>query len=269
MSDLHELLPVIPSKIGAEPVQTVNARDLHGFLEVQAKFSDWIKYQIDAFEFAQDVDFVVIPVNVADATAFGGFRKAIDYHITLDMAKEVSMVSRTKKGKEARQYFIACEKFAQGVLNAPAYASPPPLLPSAIGRAMIDDMLYISRMLKVPDSYAIGIAASQAAQVTGLPWDRLLTQAAAMNDVPEEEMMLEPTELGKRFGGISARAMNLQLAALGLQSKATGSWEPTEAGKPMSIRHAWSDGPKTGYNLKWNVAAIAKLLQPSDSDEDR
>lgn len=161
------------------------------------------------------------------------------------------------------------EAYYGDVSRTPIYSAPPPLLPSAIGRAMIDDMLYISRMLKVPDSYAIGIAASQAAQVTGLPWDRLLTQAAAMSDVPEEEMMLEPTELGKRFGGISARAMNLQLAALGLQSKATGSWEPTEAGKPMSIRHAWSDGPKTGYNLKWNVAAIAKLLQPSDSDEDR
>ena len=34
----------------------------------------------------------------------------IDYAITIDMAKELSMLSKTKKGKEARKYFIECEK---------------------------------------------------------------------------------------------------------------------------------------------------------------
>ena len=34
----------------------------------------------------------------------------IEYHITLDMAKELSMVERNEKGKQARKYFIECEK---------------------------------------------------------------------------------------------------------------------------------------------------------------
>lgn len=37
----------------------------------------------------------------------------IDYEITIDMAKEISMIQRSEKGKQARQYFIQCEKFIQ------------------------------------------------------------------------------------------------------------------------------------------------------------
>lgn len=34
----------------------------------------------------------------------------IDHAISIDMAKEISMIQRTEKGKIARQYFINCEK---------------------------------------------------------------------------------------------------------------------------------------------------------------
>lgn len=37
----------------------------------------------------------------------------IDYEITVDMAKELSMIQRSEKGKQARQYFIQCEKIIQ------------------------------------------------------------------------------------------------------------------------------------------------------------
>jgi len=69
-------------------------------------FSTWIKHRIDAFEFAEGSDFVFSPVL---GTGNRG-RPAKDYHLTLDMAKELSMVERNAKGKEARQYFIECER---------------------------------------------------------------------------------------------------------------------------------------------------------------
>lgn len=98
----NALIPITAGTIGGEPIQTVNARDLHAFLEVKSEFRHWIKNRIDDFGFTQDVDFV--------AGNFLPGSERIDYFVSLDMAKELSMVERTRKGKQARQYFIECER---------------------------------------------------------------------------------------------------------------------------------------------------------------
>ena len=77
-------------------------------LEVETKFADWIKRRIEEYEFVQDVDFC--HVLKFEKMEQGGQRKSVDYFLTIGMAKELSMVERNAKGKEARKYFIACEK---------------------------------------------------------------------------------------------------------------------------------------------------------------
>jgi len=79
-------------------------------------------------------------------------------------------------------------------------------------------------------------------------------------DIKEKEVMLEPTELGKVFE-ISAQAMNKKIAALGLQTKETGSWEPTNKGISICTRHSWIKEGKSGYNYKWNKSKIEELIQ--------
>lgn len=79
-------------------------------------------------------------------------------------------------------------------------------------------------------------------------------------DIKEKEVMLEPTELGKVFE-ISAQAMNKKIAALGLQTKETGSWEPTDKGAGICTRHSWTKEGKSGYNYKWNKSKIEELIQ--------
>lgn len=96
------LITISESTLGEGSVQTVNARELHAFLEVKSEFRNWIKNRINDFGFTQDVDFI--------AGNFLPGSERIDYHVTLDMAKELAMVERSAKGKEARQYFIAVEK---------------------------------------------------------------------------------------------------------------------------------------------------------------
>ena len=88
---------------------TVNARDLHAFLEVQTKFTTWIQRRIEEYGFTQGIDFTASQNWEASETKTYGQGK-IDYFITLDMGKELAMVERNAKGKEARKYFIACEK---------------------------------------------------------------------------------------------------------------------------------------------------------------
>lgn len=103
------LIPLSNEQIGDSLVQTVNARELHSFLEVGKVFAAWIQDRIQQYAFIEDVDYVITVSKT-------GIRKNViqkDYFLSLDMAKELSMVERNQKGKEARQYFIRCEKRAQ------------------------------------------------------------------------------------------------------------------------------------------------------------
>lgn len=109
------LIPVNQSQVGDDLVQTVNARELHEFLGVGKVFAAWIQDRIQQYEFVDGVDYVVTVSKT-------GIRKNVtqkDYFITLDMAKELSMVERNAKGKQARQYFIQCERVAKSPNNNP------------------------------------------------------------------------------------------------------------------------------------------------------
>jgi anti-repressor protein len=106
----QKLIPVFTGTLAGISTQLVDARLLHTFIESKQQFSDWIKKRIKTYEFIQGVDFIVINNFMKDETAFGGKRKVIDYHLTLDMSKELSMLENNQKGKEARRYFIECEK---------------------------------------------------------------------------------------------------------------------------------------------------------------
>jgi anti-repressor protein len=86
---------------------TVNARDLHAFLGVGKVFANWIKDRIEQFGFVEHQDFVVI-AEIGNNPKSGPPLK--QYYLSLDMAKELSMVERNERGKQARQYFIECEK---------------------------------------------------------------------------------------------------------------------------------------------------------------
>ena len=89
--------------------QLVSGRELHEFLEVRTTYTRWFERMAE-YGFTENVDFTVIAKNVRDETAFGGTRKLTDHAMKLDMAKEISMIQRTEKGKQARQYFIQVEK---------------------------------------------------------------------------------------------------------------------------------------------------------------
>ena len=87
----NSLIPVFESTINNQVVQTVDARELHQFLEVRSRFNDWIQRQIEFYSFRQDVDFITIL-----SRKYSPPRK--DYHVTVRMAKELAMVERNEKG---------------------------------------------------------------------------------------------------------------------------------------------------------------------------
>lgn len=117
---MANLIQVSNNKISDSEVKTVNARELHQFLEVKSRFNDWINNRIRDFGFLENQDFVTVTKNLVS----GGSQKEI--YLSIDMAKELSMVERNEKGKQARQYFIDMEKVAKStdpmmLLNDPVY----------------------------------------------------------------------------------------------------------------------------------------------------
>lgn len=88
-------------------IKTVNARDLHEKLGVGKKFTDWIKYRIEQYGFIEGKDFIPI-LGIST-----GGRPSTEYHVTINMAKELSMVENNERGRMFRQYFIDCEERLQ------------------------------------------------------------------------------------------------------------------------------------------------------------
>ncbi|WP_270228403.1 ORF6C domain-containing protein [Lactococcus garvieae] len=85
----------------------VSGRELHEFLEVGTRYSIWFDRMVE-YGFTENTDYLAIVQK--RTTAQGNQTEYIDHALKLDMAKEISMIQRTAKGKEARQYFIQVEK---------------------------------------------------------------------------------------------------------------------------------------------------------------
>lgn len=82
---------------------TVLARDLHDFLEVKTAFKDWFPRMCE-YGFSEGTDFCSF------LSESSGGRPAQDAQLTIEMAKEICMLQRNERGKQARQYFIQLEK---------------------------------------------------------------------------------------------------------------------------------------------------------------
>ena len=95
--------------IEREGRQLVSGRELHEFLEIRTKYKDWFPRMVE-YGFEEEIDFIMVAQKRATNNLKNPVTTVIDHAISIDMAKEISMIQRTEKGKIARQYFINCEK---------------------------------------------------------------------------------------------------------------------------------------------------------------
>lgn len=130
---MTNLIKISNNKISNFEVQTVSARELHDFLEVKSRFNDWINNRIRDFGFVENQDFVTVTKNLVS----GGSQKEI--HLSIDMAKELSMVERNEKGRQARQYFIEMEKIAKRQIQELKIALPDFTNPAESARAWAEE----------------------------------------------------------------------------------------------------------------------------------
>lgn len=118
---MNELLKVCIND-NQEPV--ISGRMLHEFLEVKTAYKDWFPRMCE-YGFVEGQDFNPLK---NEQVRFEGNREVVreitDHIIRIDMAKEVSMIQRTEKGKQARQYFIEVEKKFKATPALPDFTNP-------------------------------------------------------------------------------------------------------------------------------------------------
>lgn len=103
--------------------KAVSARDLYNFLGCTERFQSWFDRQLQ-YGFSDGVDFT--SVKTFTVVNNGAEKPLEDYAMTINMAKEVSMIQRSEKGKLARRYFIACEEKLKEVMS-PSYMISDPI----------------------------------------------------------------------------------------------------------------------------------------------
>lgn len=113
------LIPILSDRVGQRLIQTVDGRALHAFLELGKDYSNWIKTAIARARLVEDRDYVIQKDNstecnfaqkgVANDAVKQGIRP-IEYHLSIDAAVHIGMMSNTERGFEVREYFIQKEK---------------------------------------------------------------------------------------------------------------------------------------------------------------
>lgn len=185
---MNELINV---KINENQEPIISGRELHEFLGVDTPYRKWFPRMVE-YGFMENVDYTpdifVHPQNNQETT---------DHLLNLDMAKEIAMIQRTEKGKQARQYFIRIEK---------EYNSPEKLM---------------ARALQVANQELKTLRLDN--QVKDQQIAELKPKATYYDLVLQCSDLLSMTQIAKDYG-MSAKGMNKKLHDLGVQFNQSGVW---------------------------------------------
>ena len=88
---------------------SVDARDLHGRLEVKSKFANWISRKIEKYKFIEGVHYLGVSQKW-ESPQTGALTATKEYYLTLDTAKHLAMLQNNKIGFKIRDYFIKVEQ---------------------------------------------------------------------------------------------------------------------------------------------------------------
>lgn len=208
--------------------KVVSARELYAFLEVQTQFTKWCSRMFE-YGFEEHKDYTEVTVK-NDCNLQGGKSTLTDYALTLDCAKEISMLQRNEKGKEARRYFIEVEKRA------------------------------VHQALRPPSRKQLAQWVVEIEEIIELQKNQLQLQApkvAYVNQVLQSTSTYITNQIAKELG-MAAVSLNKLLALLKVQYKQNDTWLLYEChqNKGYTKTKTWtytgSDGTtKTSMQTVW------------------
>lgn len=89
--------------------QAVSGRELHMFLEIETPYKKWFDRMCE-YGFSENMDYLTVDKNVYGKNGQLMPQKQYDHLMKIDMAKELCMLARNEKGKQARHYFLEVER---------------------------------------------------------------------------------------------------------------------------------------------------------------
>ena len=224
------MLELIKVKTSTGGKKVVSARELHEFLGAKTEFKDWMPRMLE-YGFTDKIDFSSF---LSEST---GGRPSIDYILSIDCAKEIAMIQRTDKGKQARLYFIECEKIAKQI--------KPLVLPTRLEYAqLLLNAETEKEVLQLQNDL-------QAAEIT-----KTAPLVKYSKEVLQSTTGIRTTLIAKEFG-MSAIAFNDKLCKMSIQYKQNGTWvlfaKYQNLGYTQTVTTPinTSDGPKTVLLTVW------------------
>lgn len=185
-----------------EGQQLVSARELHEFLGIGTQFTKWFERMCE-YGFEDNQDYTAI--SQKRLTVQGNTTSYTDYVITIDMAKEISMIQRSEKGKQARQYFINCEKKLKEINQ--------PKLPTTYKEALLQ------LVAAEEEKERLQLESKQKDQIIG----ELKPKADYTDVILKSNSLVTITQIAKDYG-MSGQEMNSLLHELKVQYKLSDQW---------------------------------------------
>lgn len=103
---MNELLKV---EVNENQEQTVSGRELHMFLGIETQYTKWFERMCE-YGFTENVDYILVSQKCPTNNPKNPWTERTDHIMKLNMAKELCMLARNEKGKQARQYFLEVER---------------------------------------------------------------------------------------------------------------------------------------------------------------
>ncbi|MDH0423653.1 antA/AntB antirepressor family protein [Delftia tsuruhatensis] len=256
---MNELIPVAPRQIGGVTMLTSVGRDLHKHLSPGTDFNHWIARRIEEYDFEEGKDFQSF------LTESTGGRPPKEYIVSIGMAKELAMVERTPKGKEARLYYIECERrvLAGDVAALPTPKETKPTRVSERYReaaAIAQASIKLCKLMGMEQNMARVITADVVRKEAGIDCLPMLAGNIAVKEAP-----VTPTKLGEMLEPpLSAARVNQLLMEAGLQTRdAEKNYHLTEAGKAFGALEPFSSrtSKHVGHRVMWYERALEPLKQ--------
>lgn len=189
---MNELIPTQKNDTGNI---LVSGRDLHDFLEVKEKYTQWFSRMLE-FGFIKNVDYMEVREKVQSEKRDRTYDQ-VNHHIKTDMAKELSMLQRNEKGKQARLYFLELER---------KWNSPEMIIKRAQD--------YLTQRINKLESDNLFL--EQRVQ-------DFESKSAYYNAIMQNKSLITISVIAKDYG-MSAIKMNRLLSRLRVQYKKSGTW---------------------------------------------